>query len=113
MARKLGRHALVFAVVVATIAVTGSANAMPKGRPNTVGPNGAKRDAVFSITCPDPPHVQCGYVTVPLDRQDPAMGKLHIYFQRYLHSDTADPALEPIVAVEGGPGYSTTGSRWS
>jgi len=114
MIRRLARRALVSsAVVVTAMAVVSPANALPRVGPTTVGSNGAKHAPVTDITCPDPPHVVCGYVTVPLDRQDPSLGKLHIYFQRYLHSDTTDPALEPIVAVEGGPGYSTTGSRWS
>jgi pimeloyl-ACP methyl ester carboxylesterase len=48
---------------------------------------------------------------VPLDRRDHSLGTIHIFFERYLHSDASQPPLEPIVAIEGGPGYSTTGDR--
>jgi pimeloyl-ACP methyl ester carboxylesterase len=53
----------------------------------------------------------CGSVTVPLDRSGRVPGTLKIGYERFLHSDTSRPALEPIVAVEGGPGYATTASR--
>jgi pimeloyl-ACP methyl ester carboxylesterase len=59
-----------------------------------------------------PVHARCGYVKVPLDRHDPSLGKLAIYFELYPHRDTSQQPLEPIVATEGGPGYSTTASRW-
>ena len=55
--------------------------------------------------------VECGFVSVPLDRHDHSLGTIHIFFERYTHSDTSQPPLEPIVAIEGGPGYSTTGDR--
>jgi pimeloyl-ACP methyl ester carboxylesterase len=53
----------------------------------------------------------CGKVPVPLDHAHPAMGTLHIGYERYPRTDRALPALEPIVAIEGGPGYPTTESR--
>ncbi len=54
---------------------------------------------------------RCGSVAVPLDRAHPAMGTLHIGYERYPHRNTALSPLEPIVAIEGGPGYPTTLSR--
>jgi pimeloyl-ACP methyl ester carboxylesterase len=54
----------------------------------------------------------CGSVTVPLDRSARVPGALQIGYERFLHRDTSRPALEPIVAVEGGPGYATTASRF-
>jgi pimeloyl-ACP methyl ester carboxylesterase len=53
----------------------------------------------------------CGSITVPLDRSGRVPGTLQIGYERFLHRDTSRPALEPIVAVEGGPGYATTASR--
>src|SRR5262249_58571407 len=53
----------------------------------------------------------CGWVTVPLDRSGRVPGTLRIGYERFLHRDTSRPALQPIVAVEGGPGYATTASR--
>ena len=54
---------------------------------------------------------RCGSVAVPLDRAHPALGTLHIGYERYPHRNTALSPLEPIVAIEGGPGYPTTLSR--
>ncbi|MEW6059778.1 MAG: alpha/beta fold hydrolase [Actinomycetota bacterium] len=54
---------------------------------------------------------RCGTVTVPLDRTQPAGHTLRIGYERYPRSDRTLPALETIVAIEGGPGYATTASR--
>jgi pimeloyl-ACP methyl ester carboxylesterase len=53
----------------------------------------------------------CGVVEVPLDRADPSAGVIGIGYERYPHTDDTRPALETIVAIEGGPGYATTASR--
>jgi pimeloyl-ACP methyl ester carboxylesterase len=53
----------------------------------------------------------CGTVEVPLDRADPDAGTIGIGYERYPHTDEDRPAREPIVAIEGGPGYATTASR--
>ncbi|MBV8735408.1 MAG: alpha/beta fold hydrolase [Solirubrobacterales bacterium] len=57
--------------------------------------------------------VLCGNIKVPLYWSAPRRGSLHVHFEVYLHSDSALPALEPIVAMEGGPGYPSTGSAAS
>jgi pimeloyl-ACP methyl ester carboxylesterase len=36
-----------------------------------------------------------------------------VHFKVFLHADSSLPALEPIVAMEGGPGYPSTGSAAS
>lgn len=54
---------------------------------------------------------RCGTVTVPLDRSGLVSGSLQIGYERYPHTDRSRPALETIVAIEGGPGYPTTESR--
>ncbi len=48
----------------------------------------------------------CGSIVRPLGR-----GTIDIGFEFYPHTDGTQPALGAIVAQEGGPGYSTTGSR--
>ncbi len=53
----------------------------------------------------------CGTVEVPLDRADPLAGSIRIGYELYRHTDASRPAREPIVAIEGGPGYATTASR--
>ena len=53
----------------------------------------------------------CGPVLRALDPTAQVPGNIQIHFEFYPHTDVSQPALEPIMAAEGGPGYSTTGSR--
>ena len=53
----------------------------------------------------------CGTIRQPLDRSGGLPGTLTIGFEFYPHTDTTRPPLGVILAQEGGPGYSTTGSR--
>ena len=57
--------------------------------------------------CEDGSGARCGSLPVPLYRGAPhgGGGKLRIHFRVYPRTDRSRPALEPIVAVEGGPGY--------
>jgi pimeloyl-ACP methyl ester carboxylesterase len=57
--------------------------------------------------------VLCGSIKVPLHWSAPQRGSLTVHFDEYLHTDSSLPALEPIVAMEGGPGYPSTGSAAS
>ena len=80
---------------------------------------------VAALPQPDPPvpaglhrcsadsEAYCGSVEVPLDRTGRAPDSLSIAFRYYPRSDTSRPSLPTIVAHEGGPGYSTTGSKSS
>jgi pimeloyl-ACP methyl ester carboxylesterase len=61
--------------------------------------------------CPGIPVARCGSITVPVDRAHPGGPTIPIVFELYEHRDTTRPALEPIVAVEGGPGYASRGTR--
>ena len=63
--------------------------------------------------CPGRTRVLCGTVRVPLYWSDPHGATLSVAFHVYLHSDDSQPALEPIVAMEGGPGYPSIGSAGS
>ena len=54
---------------------------------------------------------RCGSIKVLLDREDPAAGKIRIGFELYPRRDRSRPSKGTIVAVEGGPGYSSTDSR--
>jgi pimeloyl-ACP methyl ester carboxylesterase len=58
--------------------------------------------------CEDVDGAWCGSLRVPFDRADPAAGTIGINFEWY--PATHAPA-GTIVAVEGGPGYPSTGSR--
>jgi pimeloyl-ACP methyl ester carboxylesterase len=50
----------------------------------------------------------CGELGVPFDRADPAAGTIPINFEWY---PAEQDAVGTIVAMEGGPGYPSTGSR--
>jgi pimeloyl-ACP methyl ester carboxylesterase len=60
--------------------------------------------------CEDMTDVHCGSITRLLDPTDPAGGKIDIAFELHPPTDSESP-IGTIVAVEGGPGYSTTASR--
>ena len=63
--------------------------------------------------CPRHPGVLCGDIKVPLYWSAPHRGSLRVHFKEYLHAGSSLPALEPVVAMEGGPGYPSTGSAAS
>jgi pimeloyl-ACP methyl ester carboxylesterase len=50
-------------------------------------------------------------VRVPLDRSAAVEGSIRIHFERHPRRDRSRSRLGTIVAIEGGPGYSTTDSR--
>src|SRR5215207_10708357 len=58
--------------------------------------------------CEDVEGAWCGNLRVPFDRADPATGTIPVNFEWY--PAELDP-VGTIVAVEGGPGYPSTGSR--
>ena len=60
---------------------------------------------------PDGPGALCGSIRVPVDRSNPALGKLRIGFELYRRRDRSRPRVGTILSVEGGPGYSTTSGR--
>jgi pimeloyl-ACP methyl ester carboxylesterase len=62
--------------------------------------------------CADGSAARCGSLLVPLYRGAPdgAGRRLRIHFRVYPRTDRSRPALEPIVAVEGGPGYPSIDS---
>ncbi|HEU0023747.1 MAG TPA: alpha/beta hydrolase [Thermoleophilaceae bacterium] len=62
--------------------------------------------------CADDKRARCGSIRVPLLRGAPDGGgaKLRVYFRVFPRTDRSTPALEPIVTVEGGPGYPSIDS---
>jgi len=72
------------------------------------------KQSFTEVTCP-PDAVaagasECGYLPVPLHRDDPDGETINIYFEIYAHSNPG-PAQSAIVANAGGPGLTTTGLR--
>src|SRR4029450_5380125 len=58
--------------------------------------------------CEDLDGAWCGNLRVPFDRADPAAGTIPVNFEWYPASQAP---VGTIVAMEGGPGYPSTGSR--
>lgn len=48
---------------------------------------------------------ECGFVFVPLDHDDPSAGSIRLAVA-WLHATGSDPAPDPILWLEGGPGAS-------
>ena len=83
--------------------------------PSTVVAQSARSDQTAAEPdlqpCPGVPGPRCGTLERPLDPDDPAAGTIAIGFEVHRRSDRTRPSLGTIVAVEGGPGYGSTGSR--
>lgn len=62
--------------------------------------------------CRNIPGAECGSIELPLDPRDPDLGATNVGFLRYPRRRQDLPSHGTIVAVEGGPGYSTIASRW-
>ncbi|MBN1529291.1 MAG: alpha/beta hydrolase [Thermoleophilaceae bacterium] len=62
--------------------------------------------------CKDDARARCGWIRVPLYRSAPDGGgrTLRVHFRVFPRTDRSRPALEPVVAAEGGPGYPTVDS---
>lgn len=79
--------------------------------PGSAPPAGSQRSqapaALELRPCPGLSGVECGAVGVPLYWSSPAGDKLTVRFRVYEHTNRSLPALEPIVAMEGGPGLAS------
>ena len=62
----------------------------------------AEADCEFDV--PNGREVTCGWLTVPEDRSDPANDKTIRLHVAIFASDSSNPAPDPIVYLEGGPG---------
>ena len=60
--------------------------------------------------CAASPPTYCGGLTVPLDYSSAASPGIHIGF-RWLPATAAPRARDTVLAVEGGPGFATTGTE--
>jgi len=66
--------------------------------------------SVMLVPCPGQPGAWCGTIARPLDPAGQVPGSINIAFMLYPARDTSQPVTGTIVAVEGGPGFATTGS---
>ena len=103
----LRQMVVLLGIVLVAGVLTFAARTAAKTQPSHVQPAAEVRP------CPGKKHVLCGVIKVPLYWTAPRRGSLHVHFKVFVHADSSRPALEPIVAMEGGPGYPSTGSAAS
>ena len=85
---------------------------LPDLAASTPAPDGRAARVVDLHPCPRIDGAVCGSIVVPLDPRDVSLGTTEVGFIRYPRRRQELPSLGTIVAVEGGPGYSTIASRW-
>lgn len=104
--------------VVLTLAVTGlvlpSASARAAGGADaTRGDPISRRTGAQAIAHRERPgcgvggRARCGTIEVPVDHADPAGAQRTLAYLRYPRLDRDEPSLGTVVAIQGGPGYST------
>jgi pimeloyl-ACP methyl ester carboxylesterase len=99
----LGRWRFIAVMFLAAIPAMGAGQAIASG-PITVG-------RLTLTPCIAVFGGYCGSITRPLDRSGTLPGRVTVGFEFYPHQNASLPYLGVILAQEGGPGYSTTGSR--
>lgn len=107
------RTAPLLAIVLVAGLLAFAAPAAAPAAAQTPAPRAQPAPAAVIVPCPNQTRVLCGTIQVPLYWSAPQLGSLHVHFKEYLHTDASRPALEPIVAMEGGPGFPSTGSAAS
>ncbi len=63
------------------------------------------------VKCNSNPLGYCGSIDRPLDPTGAVSGSINIGFEWYPRRDSSKPALGTFLPQEGGPGYSSTGTR--
>lgn len=57
-----------------------------------------------------PKRLLCGYIDVPLEREDPSLGRTAVAFSVLPATDPPEGTRQGILGIEGGPGYGSIGS---
>ena len=106
--------AFLSALAAVTISAPAAGAPGPTPRPDNAAPPPLAESAGPSLgDCPALRSLRgfrCGRIQVPFERADPSLGTTRIGFAVRPRSDRSRPSLGTIFAVEGGPGYSSTGS---
>ncbi len=98
----------------AALAIMIAAAMLGSAPPSVAQTAGAARTSTLVLKpCPNAPGARCGTLRVPLDRTHHLPGTIGIRVELHPRLDRSLPSLGTIVAVQGGPGYSTRASRYS
>ena len=99
-------------IPVVTIPGTDGTGNTSTTAPGTLDPNTPL--TLGSVTldpCTDITGAWCGSIEVPLERTNADGPQIKIGFELHPRTDATAPSEGTIVAIEGGPGFSSTGSR--
>jgi pimeloyl-ACP methyl ester carboxylesterase len=89
---------------IPVVSLPGTASGVDTNAPLTLG-------SVTLDPCDDLTGAWCGSIEVPVIHSDPEGDTLTVGFELYPRRTSTEPSAGTIAAVEGGPGYSSTGSR--
>jgi hypothetical protein len=92
-------------------AVRASASAGTPGAARAAAAASVKVGSLTLRKCGTGPLVYCGSILAPLDYSSAASPGIRIGFQFLPRQVTKSPAAGTILAVEGGPGFATTGTE--
>jgi pimeloyl-ACP methyl ester carboxylesterase len=101
------------AIAASLIVIAAAAPASGAAAPSASGATATASSAAALARlprCADDRSARCGSIRVPVYRGVSGSGRFTVRFRVYLRTDRSRPALEPIVTVEGGPGYPSIGS---
>ncbi len=92
----------------ATTTTTATTTTAPATTTTTVAPSPATYEAVASCPMEIPAtvtiEIECGYLTVPENRDDPNSNDVRLAVA-HLHSPAVDARPDPVVELSGGPGF--------
>ncbi len=71
------------------------------------------RPALRNCDLGPPRPFRCGHVMVPLRRADPALGTTKVAFAVRIRADRKRRSLGTIVAMDGGPGFASSGAPFA
>jgi hypothetical protein len=105
-------------VLIASTVTTGSVPASALGATRSRGPGPgaaltrAAAETLVLSACRESKTDECGTIEVTLYWTQPSdQTMIKARFEIFPHSDTTAPPTEPIVAMEGGPGYPSIDSK--
>ncbi len=67
--------------------------------------------AACPVPGPDTPLIECGYLIVPEDYDQPEKRSIRLPVI-IIHASASNPAPDAVLYTDGGPGYSSLGSVW-
>jgi pimeloyl-ACP methyl ester carboxylesterase len=102
--------ALVLTLVIVAVGCGSDEEDQPVAAPTSASAAERSVDVEPCGKLPNVPGFRCGSIEVPFERADESLGETTIGFAVRPPDDRKAPSRGAIFAVEGGPGYSSTGT---